>query len=533
MPLAPNDLEHLIRGDHQLGNMLFQRLESPTANRHAVLAQIVFGLATHGGAAQSVLFPALREHLPDGDAQADALQDRLNKVKEALVIVADDDEADAPVNNALDSIKAELGVIVPTVDDRLLPELRTKVGDAGMVQLGNEFVTAKRHAPTRAHPHAPTQSTLSKVGGFFASFIDKARDSLHEHDLFVATDASGLLDPQAQDIVDSLATLNPKPVEILEPSQARRQPTASDAVTQLYKLRDQEPPVIEITSVREHMIPGAKGDLMIRVYDNLPLNHEPAPVVIYVHGGGWVLADLDVYDGSARAIAAQSDAVVVSVEYRHAPEDPFPAAHEDVLAATRWVLANAATLQGDADRVAMVGESAGGNMVASTVNTLHSVGTGGIVAQVLVYPVTSASEDWPSFAEAQDARPLNTAMMGWFTTHAFPNLDLAQDHRFDLLSIDASQLRNVPPALVITAERDPLRDQGKAYADLLASAGVDVQLRHYEGVPHEFFGMGPALDKSLDAQALAARFLRSHFGTAGDVVTTDETYRLRAEATGT
>jgi acetyl esterase/lipase len=229
------------------------------------------------------------------------------------------------------------------------------------------------------------------------------------------------------------------------------------------------------------------------------------PVIVYVHGGGWVIGDLDVYDASPRALANRVGALVVSVEYRHAPEFPLPAAHDDVLAATRWVAANAAELGGDPTRLSMVGESAGGNMVAAT--ALALAGEVPLRAQVLVYPVTATSMDTPSYEEARDARPLYSAMMRWFFINAISDASDLLDPRLDLMSVPAEQLAGLPTTLVITAERDPLRDEGEAFAARISDAGVAVEAVGYPGMGHEFFGMAAVVDQAAAAQQKAADHL--------------------------
>lgn len=207
----------------------------------------------------------------------------------------------------------------------------------------------------------------------------------------------------------------------------------------------------------------------------------------------------------------------MSVEYRHAPESPFPAAHEDVLAATRWVLANAAELGGDASRVAIAGESAGGTMAIATCLALKREGGPQPEGQLLVYPVASTAMDTPSYDEARDAKPLYSAMLGWFFSYLITDVSDLADPRLDLLSVPAGELVGLPPALVITAERDPLRDEGETLAEHLEQAGVRTTAIRYHGAPHEFFGMAAVVDKAAEAQTEAARFLSGVFGTGTSV----------------
>ncbi len=233
---------------------------------------------------------------------------------------------------------------------------------------------------------------------------------------------------------------------------------------------------------------------------------------MYVHGGGWVLADLDVYDATCRSLANRTGALVVSVEYRHAPEHPFPAAHDDVLAATRRVMGHAAEFGGDPTRVAIAGESAGGNMAAATCVAMAAAGEPLPVFQLLIYPVTSTSMDTASYAEAADAKPLYSGLMNWFFGQAIASeADLA-DPRLNLVSLPREALAGLPPTLVITAERDPLRDEGEAFSDQLRAAGVEVTAMRFEGVCHEFFGAASVLGQAVRAQEEAAKALMSAYG---------------------
>ena len=226
----------------------------------------------------------------------------------------------------------------------------------------------------------------------------------------------------------------------------------------------------------------------------------------YIHGGGWVIADLDVYDASPRAIANAAKAIVVSSHYRQAPEHKFPAAHEDSFAAYQWVLANAKALGGDPQAIAVMGESAGGNMAAAITMMAHRRAcrcrrTRSWSTRSRITPSTP-----PSYQENADAKPLGKAGMQWFFKHYMRS---AKDGGNPLLSIlKANDVSGLPPATVITAAIDPLRSDGKAYADKLKEAGVKVDYRNYEGVTHEFFGMGAVVPEAKLAVKQAADGLR-------------------------
>jgi acetyl esterase len=233
-------------------------------------------------------------------------------------------------------------------------------------------------------------------------------------------------------------------------------------------------------------------------------------MLVYFHGGGWVIGNLDTHDGVCRQLCNAAHCVVVSVDYRLAPEHPYPAAAEDAYAATRWVAANAAAIGGDPARIALGGDSAGGNLTA--VVTLMARDRGGppLVFQLLVYPATDApTADHPSYRENAEGYFLTRDMMLWFWNHYCGSTpDLTDAYRYPLRAKD---LRRLPPAYVITAEFDPLRDEGEAYAARLREANVPVRLKRYAGMIHGFFGMGALLTQAREATKEAAEALRSAF----------------------
>ena len=228
------------------------------------------------------------------------------------------------------------------------------------------------------------------------------------------------------------------------------------------------------------------------------------------HGGGWVIGDLDTADRQSREVCRGTGALVVSVDYRLAPEHRFPAAAEDCYAATRWAAEHASDHEGDATRLAVAGDSAGGNLAAVVAQMARDRGGPRLVFQLLVYPVTDGVDnDWPSYRDNGDGYLLTTAAMGWFWNHYAPS---AADRRNPYASpLKAESLAGLPPALVMTAEFDPLRDEGEAYARALATAGVDAELVRYDGFIHGFFshtGTIPATRKAMEkaCNALSAAF---------------------------
>ena len=237
--------------------------------------------------------------------------------------------------------------------------------------------------------------------------------------------------------------------------------------------------VIEVSSVTDAVVPGAVGELAARVYR--PAGEGPFPTVVFFHGGGFVVGDLDTHDNMARAICRSAEAVVVSVDYRLAPEHPFPAAVEDAVASTLAIRARLTDFGGD-DRLAVAGDSAGGNL--SAVVTQH---VPGLAAQFLIYPATDPGGDYASRHDNAEGYFLDLPTMVWFTDHYAA--DPLDDPRFSPLRQDS--LSGLPPAVVVTAELDPLCDEGLAYAAALEAAGVPVVRRCYDGMIHGFMDMAP------------------------------------------
>lgn len=313
--------------------------------------------------------------------------------------------------------------------------------------------------------------------------------------------------PQMQAILDSLASLNPKPIETLTPQEARQQPTVADAVKNLIQKRGITPVPEPVGKVEDRQIDGADGKITARIYT--PTGNGPFPVIVYFHGGGWVIATIDTYDSSARALTNAAGAIVVSVEYRKGPENKFPAAHDDAFAAYRWVLANAKSFGGDASKVAVAGESAGGNLAVNVAIAAREKKVQMPAHIVSVYPVANNDLNSPSMIENANAKPLNRTMISWFLDKYLKNQDQSSDPRISLVKANLSAL---PPTTIIAAEIDPLRSEGMLLNDRLKAAGVRVDYKLYEGETHEFFGTGAVNDKAKEAVAQAAMKLREAFG---------------------
>jgi acetyl esterase len=247
------------------------------------------------------------------------------------------------------------------------------------------------------------------------------------------------------------------------------------------------------TPVGEVINTVAADDIPVRVYR--PTGEGPFPVLVFYHGGGFVLCDLDSHDEVCRQLCAGANVLVVSVAYRLAPEAPFPAPLEDCYAATCWAAENAATYQGQASQLLVAGDSAGGNLAAAVALMARDRGTPTITRQLLIYPVTDCNFETDSYRDNGEGYYLTRAMMQWFWGHYLAHPDQASD---PLASPLRAELGGLPPAVVITAGYDPLRDEGMAYARALEAAGVDVQLRSFPGMIHGFVTM-PGLTQAAVA----------------------------------
>ncbi|OIJ40698.1 alpha/beta hydrolase fold family protein [Massilia timonae] len=307
-----------------------------------------------------------------------------------------------------------------------------------------------------------------------------------------------------QKVLDAMASLKPKPIENLSPEEARKQPSAADAVKKVLSDAGQSTAPEPGVTMKTQTVQGKGGSFPVHIFT--PEGKGPFPVIVYYHGGGFVIADTKVYEASVRALAKGAKAIVVSADYRRAPEHKFPTQPEDAFAAYKWAIDNASQFNGDPTRVAVAGESAGGNLATVVSMMARDQKAQLPVHQLLVYPVVDNDMNNASYKKNANAKPLNKAMMGWFFKHygADPKSPYA-------LPLKATSLKGLPPATVITAEIDPLMTEGKAYADRLKKEGVAVNYRHYTGVTHEFFGMGAVVPKAKEAQQFAADELTKAF----------------------
>lgn len=265
-------------------------------------------------------------------------------------------------------------------------------------------------------------------------------------------------------------------------------------------------PLVPISSVMNLDADASVGPLRMRVFR--PLERRDLPVTVYFHGGGWTVCDLDTHDETCRRLANASQSLVVAVEYRLAPESPFPAAVDDCFAALRWVSEYAIELGADPSRMAVCGDSAGGTL--ATVVSLMARDAGGpsIRAQVLIVPVVDAISNRPSYIENAEGYFLTRDAMAWFFRHYFSGSSGPDWRAFPIQRTD---LAGLPPALVITAEYDPLRDEGEDFALRLAQAGVPTTLCRYPGTIHQFVVLAARLPQGQRAIAQMGDFLRAQF----------------------
>ncbi|MEC5399177.1 alpha/beta hydrolase [Uliginosibacterium sp. H1] len=316
------------------------------------------------------------------------------------------------------------------------------------------------------------------------------------------------LDADMKRVLDAHADLGAKPLSQLSVEEARTQPSLADAVDKIRAL-DAAFAVRPQLEVRDFMIAGASGSIPARLYQPADAKDGAAlPVVVYFHGGGFVIADLETYDATPRAMAHLANAIVISVHYRQAPEHPLPAAHDDAFAAWQWVLANATQLGGDPANVAIMGESAGGNLAINTSIRARDAGIQMPVHQVLVYPFVSTDMETPSYHEHRNAKPLDKAGMQWFADKVVAG-EVGKDS--PLLNVVDADLSRLPAATIITAQVDPLRSEGETLAIRLQAESPRSVLRNFDGVTHEFFGMGDVVSRAREAQQFAAERLNEAF----------------------
>ncbi|MFC0388577.1 alpha/beta hydrolase [Muricoccus vinaceus] len=339
-------------------------------------------------------------------------------------------------------------------------------------------------------------------------------------------DPTGRADPEMLSLLESYARLNPLPIETLGAAQARQQPSLADAVRARALEQQNINPQRPINSQQDLALTTVPNALQARIYRPITRSSGPLPVILYFHGGGWVIADIETYDASARALCAEAEAIVVSVHYRQGPEVRFPGAHDDANLAYAWLVTNAAAIGGDPNRLAIVGESAGGNLALNAAIFARDRRLVAPRTVVAIYPVGGVDLETPSYTRFANAKPLNKPMIQWFVANYTTGPAQLQDPRLDI--VGRADLAGLPPVLLVNAEIDPLASDGDRLADKLRAANVPVTHTVYPGVTHEFFGADAVLTKAKQAQRQVGEALRTAFSAPADVPTPPRQGRRRA-----
>jgi acetyl esterase len=297
-----------------------------------------------------------------------------------------------------------------------------------------------------------------------------------------------VLDPDAAGVYKAFQEAGRPPYETLTAPEAREYYSQARFAT------NPEPPALE--RVEPLSIPAPHGTIPARIYrpKKLRKNTGLGPALVFFHGGGWVIGDLETHDVACRKLADEGELIVISVDYRLAPEHKFPAAVDDAIAATRWVSANAVKLGIDAARVSVGGDSAGGNLAAVVAIAARDGNGPAIAGQVLIYPAVDLTMTHPSHSEPETSLLLTHSVIRWFCDHYLNGA--ADVHDWRASPVRAPTLTGLPPAYVLTAGADPLRDEGDEYAARLKQAGVSVTYKHFPGQFHGFFTMGKLLQQA-------------------------------------
>lgn len=325
-------------------------------------------------------------------------------------------------------------------------------------------------------------------------------------DAVMPADPTGRADPEMRALLESMARLGARPFEALSVTEARRQPSFADAVRARALEMGNVNPQRVIGSQEDMTLSTLPNPLIARLYRPIPANNAPLPLIVYFHGGGWVVSNIDTYDSSARALCVETGALVLSINYRQGPEFRFPAAHDDANVALVWAIRNAATINADPSRIVLAGESAGGNLAIDAAIYARDSGLPAPRALALIYPVAGTDLTTPSYNDFAVAKPLSKASIQWFVQNYTRSPQDLQDPRLDVYR--RANLANLPPTVIVSAEIDPLQSDGELLAAKLTAAGVPVSRRLYPGVTHEFFGADAVLTKAREAQSFVGGELR-------------------------
>tara|TARA_R100000935_G_scaffold42902_2_gene65151 strand:+ start:1230 stop:2417 length:1188 start_codon:yes stop_codon:yes gene_type:complete len=315
------------------------------------------------------------------------------------------------------------------------------------------------------------------------------------------------IDPQMLAVIEQFQSYENPPFKGATGFQYRNIKLPANAVMDLLHKTGIKPTESKV-DISHKILPVSEKGVLVRMYKPKNADKENLPVIVYYHGGGWVIADLDTYEAAPMALAEKANAIVVSVAYRQGPENKFPAAHEDSFYAYKWVVENTAEIGGNPNMIATAGESAGGNLAVAVALMAKERGVKLPVHILSVYPIADGDIDSPSYEKYANAVPLNKGFMEWFFDNYVPDWKTNNNPLINLIDADLSGL---PATTIINAEIDPLENEGKVLAEKMKTAGIDVERKMYEGVTHEFFGMSAVLEQAVDAQNFAVDRLKKTF----------------------
>lgn len=318
--------------------------------------------------------------------------------------------------------------------------------------------------------------------------------------------------PQMKEILDSYLELGPLTVESLTPENARNQPEFKEAAFSVLQshpvLRGVKGIIEPVDKIYHILIPTPEGELEARVYNPAP--GEKLPLILYFHGGGWVLSSLNSYDFSCRALANASKCIIVSVAYRQAPEHAFPSAHNDAFDSYKWLVSNAESVHGDASKIAVAGEGAGGNLAVSISLRCIEDNFKLPLHQLLIYPILNDNMDTFSYKEHQKTKPLNSEVMKWYFRNYFKG-EIPYSAAKNIFPLKSKSLHKLPPTTVISAELDPLLTEAENFVKEMQKLNNIIIHRTYLGVTHDFFGFSSILKEASDAVEFAAQDVRKSF----------------------
>lgn len=315
------------------------------------------------------------------------------------------------------------------------------------------------------------------------------------------------IDPQMLAVIEQFQSYENPSFKGASGFQYRNIKLPANAVMDLLHMTGVKPMESKV-DISHKILPVGEEGLLVRIYKPKNAENKSLPVIVYYHGGGWVIADLDTYEATPITLAEKANAIVISVAYRQAPENKFPTAHEDSFNAYKWVVENTAEIGGDPNKIATAGESAGGNLAVAVAMMARDRGVKLPVHIVSVYPIADGDIESPSYEKYANAVPLNRDFMKWFFDQYVPDWSTNNDPLINLIDADLSGL---PATTIINAEIDPLENEGMVLADKMKAAGIDVERKMYEGVTHEFFGMSAVLDQAVEAQKFAVDRLKKSF----------------------